>query len=273
MHEARMHKENVFVTLTYDDKHLPEHAALKHKDFADFIKRLREHLARKKDAQISYYMCGEYGERLGRPHYHAALFGVDFADKKYWRTSQSGHHCYRSQALEQIWTAGISEIGELTYASAIYMARYIQKRITGEMAKEHYKRTLTDGTRVTIPPEYNRMSTRPAIGKSWYTKWKKDVYNNKRGTVIHGARKQKPPRYYDKLYQDEEPEAYDELVRARQEALKSPTYRADNTTARRKTREEVHKAYTKLKSRDLINYQAGPGEGPGNRSSEAATRK
>jgi len=76
MHEAKCYDENCFVTLTYDNDHLPPDGSLNHKHFQDFMKRLRKHYSGR---TIRYYMCGEYGENMGRPHYHAVFFNLRFA--------------------------------------------------------------------------------------------------------------------------------------------------------------------------------------------------
>lgn len=135
MHEAQMHKQNCFITLTYDDKHLPEDHGLHYKHFQDFMKRLRK----KYGAGIRFYMCGEYGEQLGRPHFHACIFGMDFADKKLWKTTGSKSKLYRSAELEKLWTFGFSSVGDVNFESAAYVARYIMKKVTGEAATEHYR--------------------------------------------------------------------------------------------------------------------------------------
>ncbi len=79
MHEAQLHENNCFITLTYDNTHLPSDGSLHYKDFQLFIKRLRKKFG---NTRIRYYMAGEYGENFGRPHFHACIFGHDFHDKK-----------------------------------------------------------------------------------------------------------------------------------------------------------------------------------------------
>ena len=163
MHEASMHKSNCFVTLTYNDYYLPENGSLVKSDFQKFMKRLRK----KVGTTVRYYYCGEYGENFGRPHYHVILFGYDFKDKFLWRENSNGDKCYRSELLEQLWPFGISEIGDVTFQSAAYVARYVMKKRTGDVAKEYY------GDRL---PEYNDMSRRPGIGALWLEKYQNDVY-------------------------------------------------------------------------------------------------
>ena len=71
MHEAQLHERNSFVTLTYKGD-VPDEG-LRYRDFQLFMKRLRKYAS---GQQIRFYMCGEYGDEKGRPHFHACLFGV-----------------------------------------------------------------------------------------------------------------------------------------------------------------------------------------------------
>lgn len=203
VHEAQMHEENSFITLTYDDDHLPtgndicDRCVRPHvkagsvcvSHFQDFFKRLRKYYAPKK---IRYYHCGEYGELLSRPHYHALLFGHDFSDKQLF-SNRNGNQVYTSAELSQLWPFGFSLTGAVTFESAAYVARYVMKKITGEKADTHY---------AGRSPEYVTMSRRPGIGSTWYDKYKSDVYPhdriNVRGSFV------RPPRFYDCLLERED---------------------------------------------------------------------
>src|SRR6185436_16893236 len=129
-----------------------------------------------------YFHCGEYGEQLGRPHYHALLFNYDFDDKRFF-SQRGGNSVYTSDKLSRLWGNGFSVIGEVTFDSAAYVARYVMKKVTGVRAEEHYQ-----GRR----PEYTTMSRRPGIGKGWYEKFKTDVYPRDR-VVVRGVHT-RPPR-------------------------------------------------------------------------------
>lgn len=135
MHESKLHDRNCFITLTYDEAHLPPDRGLHYRDFQLFMKRLRKRFG----DNIRFYMCGEYGEKVGRPHFHACLFGHDFDDKKLWSTTPAKSKLYRSESLEELWPNGFSSVGDVTFESAAYVARYITKKITGEAAESHYK--------------------------------------------------------------------------------------------------------------------------------------
>lgn len=198
MHEAKCWPENSFITLTYDNAHLPPDRGLYHKHFQDFMKRLRDYYRRRDNRTIRYYMCGEYGENLGRPHYHAILFNVGFPDKLYFKT-EGGFKLYTSSILNQLWTLGQNNlIGEVSLESAGYVARYCTQIITGDNAKDHYALYNQETGEIHHrPPEYAKMSLKPGIGATWLLKHIKDVYPA--DEVITNGRPSKPPRYYDKL--------------------------------------------------------------------------
>lgn len=192
MHEASMHEANAFVTLTYDQEHFAP--SLDYRDFQLFMKRARKELG-----PLRFYMCGEYGERTFRPHFHALLFGVGFLDRYQWRKSASGFPLFRSPILEELWTAGSSEIGDVSFESAAYVARYVMKKVTGPASESHYKRVLpSTGEVVDVVPEFTRMSLKPGIGRKWIEKFYTDVYPED-GVLVNGM-KCKPPRYYDGVF-------------------------------------------------------------------------
>lgn len=226
-----MHDENCFITLTYDDEHRPERNQLKHEDFQKFMKRLREHIQPKK---ARYYMAGEYSPLNGLPHFHACIFGHDWNDKKYLKTTPSGEKIYRSATLEKLWTFGYSSTAHVTFESAAYVARYCVQKVTGDAAEEHYKRFDHLGE-YQLNEEYNRMSLKPGIGATWLDKYKKDVYNY--DYVVINGKKTQAPRYYDKLYERQEPDNFDQIKEDR--ILKALERALDNTDERLAVKEQV----------------------------------
>lgn len=193
VHEASLYADNCFITLTYNDENLPADKSVSVVAFQKFIKRLRK----KYGSGVRYFHCGEYGSELERPHYHACLFNFDFPDKVLW-SIRDNVRLYRSKDLESLWPFGFSTIGDVTFESAAYVARYIVKKINGAMADEHYK-----GRK----PEYITMSRRPGIGSGWFKKWKSDVFPEDH--VIVRGRECKPARYYDELFHLTNPKEYD----------------------------------------------------------------
>jgi hypothetical protein len=243
MHEASLHEENCFITLTYADEYLPKNGSLDYVDFQKFMKRLR-----KSAGQLRFYMCGEYGELNWRPHFHAILFGFQFSDKKLWMKTGSGELIYRSELLEKLWPFGHSSIGDVTLKSAGYVARYVMKKITGDLAESHYERITQDGEVVKLRPEFNRMSLKPGIGQKWFDQFYSDVYPGD-AVVLEGGRKMRPPRYYDVKYDAIEPYQFEAVKQDR--ILRAMAKAAEQTPERLAVAEEVLDSRIKLLKRSL----------------------
>jgi len=200
VHEASLHSKNCFITLTYNDENKPQNNSLDLSTFQGFMKRLRKRYGH----GIRYFHCGEYGETLGRPHYHALLFNFDFPDKTLWSTN-SEFPLYTSESLSELWNLGFSTIGDLTFESAAYCARYVTKKITGDLAKDHYQ-----GRK----PEYCTMSRRKGIGYGWIEKYRNDVYPF--DEVIIRGKKMKPAKAYDRFLELNFPTEYEEVKQSRE---------------------------------------------------------
>lgn len=190
MHESRMHRFAVFVTLTYE--RVPTYGSLRANDLKRFFKDLR-----REGVRFSYYAVGEYGEFSQRPHYHALLYGAPFLDRYLW-THRDGTPIFRSPLLESVWPHGLSELGTVTEASASYVTGYVRKKVRRKDLANKYLRVCPDtGEVVEVAPEFTRMSLRPAIGRRWIEKYWRDVYP--RDFVVVNGKECKPPRYYDKF--------------------------------------------------------------------------
>lgn len=122
--ESMMHKRNSFVTLTYDDSHLPKDGWVDRRAFPLFMKRLRRFTG----LPIRYFHAAEYGTKYGRPHYHGLLFGVDFPDRVPLKNLDSGSMIYTSKTLQSVWPMGYSSVGDVTPESTAYVARYCTKK-------------------------------------------------------------------------------------------------------------------------------------------------
>lgn len=204
VHEAQMWEENCFVTLTYNKENVPrihddlgetEHLTLDHRDVQLFMKRLRKKFGK----GVRYFMCGEYGPKFSRPHYHICMFNIKFNDKYEWETSENGDIYYRSETLEKLWDKGFSTIGELNFNTAAYVARYITKKQLGKNSKEHYEIKRKDGETIAErKPEYCVPSRRPGIASGWLEKYHADVYP--KDHCVFKGKKKTPPKFYDKWY-------------------------------------------------------------------------
>lgn len=244
MHESQGHQENAFLTLTYDQENLPYGGTLVPRHFTNFIKRYRKRLG---PQRIRYFMCGEYGSQLSRPHYHAIIFGHDFPDKKIWRATETDQ-LYTSDELAELWPYGFSTIGSVTQESAGYVARYTTKKVNGDLAKDHYSRIVEEtGELIQIQPEYARMSRRPGIGQNWFSQFQSDVFPW--DEVIVNGTPTKPPRYYDKLLKELDPDSYESVIQKREEAQNSLTAKYERHPTRLEARETVRRAKIKTLGR------------------------
>lgn len=246
VHEAQMHHNNCFLTLTFNDDKLPEDYSIRIRDMQLFMKRFRD----KTKARVSYYYVGEYGDREDRPHYHALIFGYDFDDKKLF-TIKNKKRIYTSEKLTELWPFGFSTTAEVNYQTAAYCARYAMKKIGGDMAAEHYMRVHpVTGKLHRVEPEFAKQSTRPAIGKRWFEKYKSDVFPS--DFIIVDGKKHPVPKYYLKLLAEEE---LKRIKRARgphpHKLHQRQEQRANNTKARRAVREEVFVSRINRLKRDL----------------------
>lgn len=226
--ELQDHPEHpgYFVTLTYDDYHLPRswygdpHTGLASqafslckRDFQLFFKRLRKVTGQ----EIRYFGCGEYGPTTFRPHGHFDIFGLHLDDlTPLPGRSELGYQYYNSPTLDRVWSfpmrdefgnpmedkpslAGFAVIGEITWETCAYTARYITKKLTGPEA-QYYQF-------FNIEPPFSMMSLKPGIGRMYYDQHP-DLYDHE---YIHistdkGGRKFRPPRYFDRLFDIDHPE-------------------------------------------------------------------
>lgn len=240
--ESKMHENNYFVTLTYDDESLQTNDCLKiqidmdtgeileqkietkpilvKKDVTDFKKRLLEHFREKGHTGIRFYYCGEYGSTTDRPHYHIIFFNLPLDDLQFYKLNKQGQPMFNSKLLTEKWGMGHVVIGSLTYESAGYVARYVLKK--------QQSGTIYDGR----PKEFTEMSRRPGIGHSYYEKYKDSIYNYDAMLIpkeFENSFWSKPPKYFDDMYSEEENERmYDIKLQRRKKAQNTRDIRAYN---------------------------------------------
>lgn len=214
VHESYQHKNNCFLTLTYNDENLPDDLSLSTDTMQKFWKKLRRRIG----SEIKYYAAGEYGEGKGErpinPHYHACVFNYDPPDKKFWKKSPAGDNLYKSKFLDAVWGLGNVITGDLTFESAAYVARYTCKKIYGDAAPAHYGNRL---------PEQSWSSN--GIAKQFALDHIDQIYAY--DEVIMRGRPLKPPPYYDKLLLAHDPFLYDEIVFHRQQNINNSKNNVD----------------------------------------------
>jgi len=238
LHEAQMHEESCFLTLTYNDANLPADRSLDVAHWQRFAKRLR-----KAQGPFRFLHCGEYGGQNHRPHYHALIFGKAFYKDSIEVKGKNGPFRV-SESLTKLWPFGYHAIGELNYTTARYVASYTIDKLSGEKQEAALERVdpLT-GETWCVSPEYATMSRRPGLGKSWFEKYAGDVYPD--NFVIINGRKMKPPSYYDKLLEEQDPQLHSKMKEQRKREIRKNA--KHNTHERLKVREKV--AHARLNHR------------------------
>lgn len=223
--EAKQWENCCFVTLTYNNEHY--NGGLHKKDLQDFLKRLRYHEegiqwweninTSKTEKPIRYFACGEYGtHNTKRGHFHLAIFNWKPDDLKFYKQNKHGDFLYKSKKLMDIWGKGFVVIGDLTYKSANYIARYTMKKAglnpkprLWRWGKDHKRKFYKPKTK--REPEFIVMSRGVGIGRTWWEENKE--FCKKWGHInlcIDGKVEHKPlPRYFKKLWEAEDWETYE----------------------------------------------------------------
>ena len=219
IHEASLYPQNsnAFLSMTYAPHMLPQNCSLVKSDLQKFFKRLRKAISPRK---IKYLAIGEYGDQTHRPHYHALVFNYGFPDKKLKKLSYSGHRLYISEELDKIWGHGHCWIGDLTFQTAAYCARYSMKKI--------FKHSLSYEDN-GITPEFLTCSN--GIGRKFINSKMERDNALRDGYFVHNGKKYPIPRYYDKIFELEEPIRQNILSimrkKAAQEKYKEDSLRLD----------------------------------------------
>jgi len=251
-HEARMWEHNYFITLTYNDEHLPDGNSLCYSDFQAFMKKARHWMGifdwkTKKQwdkTKIRFFMCGEYG-KLNRPHYHVLLFNFPIPDLEFLKETEKGSRLYTSELVSWMWNnRGFITVGSVEYQSAAYVAQYCVKKM-GSEEEDYQLIDLETGELFQRSREMIQMSRRPGIGSTWYDKYKEQIFPV--DLCIANGKKVPVPKYYSIRHKKEDPSAYEDVIAKRQENTKHRM--ADNTEERLLVKEECLKA--------RINFYSG----------------
>ena len=260
--EAKQYQNNYFITLTYSPEKVPineelGNLILKPKDLQNFMKRLRKYYEQHFNFQgIRFYACGEYGSTTQRPHYHILAFNLPIFDIVPLKRTNTGEQLYYSQTVEKIWGNGNVWIGEVNWNTCAYVARYIMKKQKGPDAEKHYEENGE-------VPEFVRMSRRPGIGQKYFEENYQKIYEcdeiiiqkkNKKGKIE--AQSVRPARYYDKLYDQLNPENMAIIKEARlKAAIEAEKLRQQRSTKTKleylEQKEERMKESIKALKRDL----------------------
>lgn len=228
MLESQAYKHNYFVTLTYNDDYLPlvdefdpstgefrpDVPTLEKKALSAFVKRLRSQCVYKFGHDgIKFFGCGEYGELHQRSHYHICLMNMpDLTEDLVFFSRENNITLYRSPFIESCWVdkefrlpIGFVTVGDLTWDSAAYTARYIMKKQLGKTSTKNIIRSneaqgLTGSS--FREPEFILMSRRPGIAYDYFKSHSEELYDHDSIVAKFGDRvyEVKPPVYFDRLY-------------------------------------------------------------------------
>lgn len=257
MHEARMHEDNWFLTLTYSQEELckirPYNSLVK-SHLQKFWKRLR-----KAGYKFRYFACGEYGDKSDRPHYHAIVFGLTIPDPKYHCLSND-NKLYTSETLTKIWNKGHVILGNVSFDSCAYVARYCIKKRIGkkhEIARFYERLDPETGELWQVEPEFQTTSRgKPGgIGIEFYRKYKEDMF--KAGVdgkiIIRGGKTSGTPVFYEHKFEEESEENFERLEFIKAERRKYFEEHADELTRHRLDMKEkiAKKRATKMLPRKL----------------------
>lgn len=210
--EMEDHKHTWFVTLTYDDEHLPRTmtvdertgevvapaSTLVPRDMQLFLKRLRYFSG----MGIRFFGVGEYGANTLRPHYHLIIFGLECQLEENG-SNVLGDKYYTSPEIERAWQLGFHSIAPANWRTCAYVARYILKKQTGEKGKEYYRK-------LNIEPPFTRMSRRPGIGMNYLEKHPDCMQYLKISCGdVDGAKSFPPPPALRRKFKDVDPVSAD----------------------------------------------------------------
>lgn len=217
-------KKAIFVTLTYNEDNVPHlfdeydndiGRTLRKKDFQDFMKRLRSR-KRFEDKEIRFYAAGEYGTHTRRPHYHAIIFGLsleDFPDRKPKKINVHFQQLYISEEFADIWKKGFILLGNVTWKTCAYVARYVMKKAYNELLP-------FDG----CEPEFSLMSRNPGLGKYYFLEHDID-FEKLDVKILEGGQKIKIPKYFISQLEGVDPDLYNRVKEDRQRFANDATLR------------------------------------------------
>lgn len=213
VHESRMHLKSCFVTLTYDQEHLPKDGSVDVREWQLFAKRVRHELG-----PFRFLHCGEYGGDNYRPHYHALMFGHDFSSDRVLWDNRRGYPLWASADLMELWGNGQCLIGNLNFSSASYVAKYCVDKLTGDSGLARRRRIdLETGEEYYVKPEYITMSRNPGLGAGWFDRYKSDLFPS--DECVHDGTRHAVPQYYLRRLEAEDPLLYARVRRDRRASM------------------------------------------------------
>lgn len=256
LHEKKLWRNNFFVTLTYNDENMPPGGSLCLRDVQLFMKRLRKAKDSSQANPVRFFLGGEYGEMNRRPHYHALLFNCDFPDRLIHGKNERGEPLFVSEELAKLWSLGFVTLGEVTFDSAVYCAKYALKKFNlrvdataAERAEYEARYVVYDADGIVHErcPEFAVMSRRPGIGAGYYEKYGSEVRAH--DNIVVDGRECRPPRFYDVRSAAVDPVGFERVKRRRKRL--GVLARFDNTDMRLRVKARLMEIAAEKKERKL----------------------
>lgn len=211
-HEIESYKGNTtFLTLTVNEENMENvfpGRELSHRPFQLFMKRLRKILPSK----VTYVVCGEYGAKKNRPHYHAIIFGWKPQSEELRVVKRTpGYNLYACSTIEKCWKFGFNTVGVANESSSRYLMKYVLKQLGIE--KELF--SIDDETGEVINYKrpyivYPRSKQNGGLGFRWFEKNKEKIFTE---GYIAGSKAEihlSIPKYYKRKCEELYPELYQE---------------------------------------------------------------
>lgn len=198
--EARLYDFSSFITLTCSDSYMPSvfpNGKLLKRPYQLFLKRLRKRIG-----SFRYLLCGEYGSRTGRPHYHLIVFGHRFVDG-----FVRGGCWVDSSVISSCWPYGLIKVDSVNDNRIAYVAGY---QVKGSVDDEEF-------------PQFVVWSRRPGLGSIWFDRYWSDMVRNGFTFSLGGRNVHVSARYFFNRLRLLSPVDYDKLVLSRQQTVDDGT--------------------------------------------------
>lgn len=186
--ESSYYPFSSFITLTYNDQHLPSDGKVHREDINQFIDKLKY-----RGFNFRFFGCAEYGSSNHRPHYHLITFGYQPDDLVKHSVGSDGNFLFTSKFLESVWSKGFVLVGSASKQSAGYVARYTTKKLGDD-------------------DSFIFMSSHPGIGYQYLVDHAKEIVSTDKVYGEFGESGTAPvPRYFNRFLAEWFPEEYQVL--------------------------------------------------------------
>jgi len=170
----------LFVTLTFNEKHLDVFKADYNRAVRLFLDRMRKEFGK----QIRHWFIGEFGTLNGRPHYHGILFDVPTALSTSYSVDHPGDH----PIIRRLWKYGFVFVGYVNDKTCSYITKYLTKSINGKKVRPRVITSKGLGINY-LDTDEARLHHLPGL-------------NYQPFMTLNGFKQAMPRYYYNKIFSD-----------------------------------------------------------------------